>query len=112
VSAAPDWSTAILVVATHPVVRILYNVKGCAELRLAVVLQCDTDEPDWYGFGVNIVMRCSASAPVSSVFAIRRVGGNPGTTLGAQRLAAFTYAANIWGNTLTSAVSNIPKNRD
>lgn len=32
------------------------------------------------------------------------VGGNPGTTLGEQRLFAFTYAANIWGATLTSAV--------
>ncbi|MEP7101270.1 MAG: PA domain-containing protein [Burkholderiales bacterium] len=30
------------------------------------------------------------------------VGGNVGTTLGAQRLIAFTYAANIWGATLTS----------
>ena len=33
------------------------------------------------------------------------VGGNPGTTLGDQRLFAFTYAANLWGATLTS---NIP----
>jgi hypothetical protein len=32
------------------------------------------------------------------------VGGNPGTTLGAQRLFAFTYAANVWGATLTSNV--------
>src|SRR5882757_6257065 len=32
------------------------------------------------------------------------VGGNPGTTLGGQRLFAFTYAANIWGATLTSSV--------
>jgi hypothetical protein len=32
------------------------------------------------------------------------IGGNPGTTLGAQRLFAFTYAANIWGSTLTSNV--------
>jgi len=31
------------------------------------------------------------------------VGGNPGTTLGAQRLFAFTYAANLWGATLTSS---------
>lgn len=30
------------------------------------------------------------------------VGGNPGTTLGAQRLFAFTYAAGLWGATLTS----------
>jgi hypothetical protein len=33
------------------------------------------------------------------------VGGNTGTTIGQQRLIAFTYAANIWGATLTS---NIP----
>lgn len=33
------------------------------------------------------------------------VGGNPGTTLGAQRLFAFTYAANVWGATLTSNVN-------
>src|SRR4051812_17003714 len=32
------------------------------------------------------------------------VGGNTGTTLGQQRLNAFTYAANIWGQTLTSPV--------
>ncbi len=32
------------------------------------------------------------------------VGGNTGTTVGAQRLIAFTYAANIWGSTLTSSV--------
>ena len=32
------------------------------------------------------------------------VGGNPGTTLGQQRLNAFQYAANIWGSTLDSAV--------
>lgn len=32
------------------------------------------------------------------------IGGNPGTTVGEQRLIAFTYAANIWGATLTSSV--------
>jgi PA domain len=32
------------------------------------------------------------------------VGGNTGTTVGEQRLIAFTYAANIWGATLTSSV--------
>ena len=32
------------------------------------------------------------------------IGGNPGTTLGAQRLFAFTYAANLWGAALTSNV--------
>ncbi|MET3133026.1 hypothetical protein AAKU55_003308 [Oxalobacteraceae bacterium GrIS 1.11] len=32
------------------------------------------------------------------------VGGNSGTTLGQQRLIAFTYAANLWGAKLSSAV--------
>ncbi|MGZ3181363.1 MAG: PA domain-containing protein [Telluria sp.] len=32
------------------------------------------------------------------------VGGNSGTTLGQQRLIAFTYAANVWGATVTSPV--------
>jgi hypothetical protein len=32
------------------------------------------------------------------------VGGNPGTTLGQQRLIAFTHAADIWSNTLDSSV--------
>ncbi len=32
------------------------------------------------------------------------IGGNPGTTLGQQRLNAFTFAANTWGQTLTSSV--------
>lgn len=32
------------------------------------------------------------------------VGGNAGTTLGQQRLIAFTYAANLWGASLTSNV--------
>jgi hypothetical protein len=31
------------------------------------------------------------------------VGGNPGTTLGQQRLNVFQFAANVWGATLTSS---------
>lgn len=33
------------------------------------------------------------------------VGGNPGTTLGQQRLNAFQFAANVWGTTLDSKVT-------
>jgi hypothetical protein len=36
--------------------------------------------------------------------AVAAVGGNPGLTLGAQRLNAFTHAAGIWGATLDSTV--------
>src|SRR5262245_6479330 len=32
------------------------------------------------------------------------VGGNPGTTVGAQRLYVFQYAANIWGSLLYSNI--------
>ena len=35
------------------------------------------------------------------------VGGNPGTTRGAQRLNAFTYAANLWAAKLNSPVTII-----
>src|SRR3954447_20007878 len=33
------------------------------------------------------------------------VGGNPGTTVGQQRLIAFQYAANVWGSILDSPVT-------
>src|SRR6476469_10948703 len=33
------------------------------------------------------------------------VGGNPGTTVGQQRLTAFQYAADIWGSILDSPVT-------
>jgi len=36
---------------------------------------------------------------------VAAVGGNPETTLGAQRLAAFEYAAELWGAVLPSAVT-------
>lgn len=35
---------------------------------------------------------------------VEPVGGNPGTTLGQQRLIAFQYAADLWGATLESNV--------
>ena len=39
------------------------------------------------------------------------VGGNPGTTLGAQRLNAFTYAANLWAACLQSNVTILVRAR-
>jgi hypothetical protein len=34
----------------------------------------------------------------------KRVGGNPGKTLGEQRLIAFQFAADVWGSTISSPV--------
>jgi hypothetical protein len=37
--------------------------------------------------------------------AVAPVGGNPGTTVGAQRLFVFQYAANIWGSLLSDNIT-------
>ena len=71
-------------------------------------------------FAVMLVLACSSSVFASVTIIINNVdgpnegfndptaavpvGGNAGTTLGQQRLIAFTYAANIWGATLDSNV--------
>ena len=54
-------------------------------------IEISNADPDGVGFNDN--------TPVAPV------GGNPGTTLGQQRLNAFQFAANIWGAT----VSSVPK---
>jgi len=61
-----------------------------ARVRAAAVIRVnDLDHP---GEGFN------DPTPVAPI------GGNPGVTLGEQRLIAFRYAANIWGALLDSAV--------
>jgi hypothetical protein len=55
-----------------------------------IVIENSIDAPN---FGFN------DTTPVSPI------GGNPGTTLGQQRLNAFQYAANIWGATLNSTAT-------
>lgn len=71
-------------------------------------------------FAMMLVLACSSSVFASVTIIINNVdgpnegfndptpavpvGGNAGTTLGQQRLIAFTYAANIWGATLDSNV--------
>src|SRR5262249_11278405 len=62
-------------------------VTGRAQAALIVV-----DDVDLPGTGLN------DETPVSPV------GGNPGTTLGQQRLNALQYAADIWGSILASDV--------
>src|SRR5687767_11904432 len=71
-------------------------------------------------FAMIVVLTCSSSAFASATIVIVNldgpgegfndptpaapVGGNPGTTLGQQRLIAFQHAAEIWGSTLDSNV--------
>jgi hypothetical protein len=53
---------------------------------------------------ITIVNGDAAGVGFNDATAVAPVGGNPGTTLGQQRLNAFQEAANIWGAQITSAV--------
>jgi hypothetical protein len=54
---------------------------------------------------VVIIVNDGAGEGFNDPTAVAPVGGNWGTTLGQQRLIAFTYAANIWGACLQSVVT-------
>src|SRR5947207_15782507 len=54
---------------------------------------------------ITIVNGNAAGIGFNDPSAVAPVGGNPGTTLGQQRLNAFQFAANVWGATLTSSTT-------
>jgi len=54
---------------------------------------------------IVIVNKDGAGEGFNDPTVVSPVGGNPGTTRGAQRLNVFQAAANIWGNILPSAVT-------
>lgn len=54
---------------------------------------------------INIINMDGPGEGFNDTTPVTPVGGNPGTTLGQQRLNAFTYAANLWGSRLASAVT-------
>jgi len=54
---------------------------------------------------ITIVNGNAAGVGFNDPTPVAPVGGNPGTTLGQQRLNAFQYAASIWGATLDSAAA-------
>lgn len=53
---------------------------------------------------IVIINGNAAGVGFNDVTPVAPVGGNPGTTLGQQRLIAFQHAANVWGATLNSIV--------
>lgn len=53
---------------------------------------------------ITIVNNDAPGEGYNDLTAVAPVGGNPGVTLGAQRLFAVQYAANVWGSILPSAV--------
>ncbi|MQA37265.1 PA domain-containing protein [Rugamonas aquatica] len=60
--------------------------------------------PGWAAAIITIVNGDSPGVGFNDATAVAPVGGNTGTTLGAQRLNAFQAAASKWGATLTSTV--------
>ncbi|WP_332853556.1 PA domain-containing protein [Duganella sp. S19_KUP01_CR8] len=58
----------------------------------------------WAAATITIVNGDPAGVGFNDATAVAPVGGNAGTTLGAQRLNAFQAAASKWGATLTSTV--------
>ena len=54
---------------------------------------------------ITVVNNDGANEGFNDPTPVAPVGGNPGTTLGAQRLFAFQHAANLWGAKLTSNVT-------
>jgi hypothetical protein len=54
---------------------------------------------------ITIVNGDPAGVGFNDTTVVAPVGGNTGTTLGAQRLIAFQAAADKWGATLTSTVT-------
>jgi len=56
---------------------------------------------------INIINGDAAGVGFNDPTIVAAVGGNPGTTIGAQRLNVFTQAASIWGAALSS---NVPVN--
>ncbi len=74
----------------------------------------------WRRIAIVLVLALAASAPAATIVVVNNdgpnegfndptlvpaVGGNPGTTLGAQRLNAFRFAADLWASALTSTVT-------
>jgi hypothetical protein len=54
---------------------------------------------------IVIVNQNAAGVGFNDPAPVTPVGGNPGTTLGQQRLNAFQYAADLWGATISSNVT-------
>ncbi|MDB5952219.1 MAG: peptidase [Massilia sp.] len=78
---------------------------GLGRLAAALVLACAAVAGAQAAATITIVNLNAPGVGFNDPTAVASVGGNPGTTLGQQRLIAFQHAADIWGATLTSNVT-------
>src|SRR5215475_14910056 len=78
------------------------NLRSLCRLTAAVALTCGMSASALAAATITIVNANAAGVGFNDPTPVAPVGGNPGTTLGQQRLNAFQFAANIWGSTLNS----------
>jgi hypothetical protein len=75
------------------------SLRRCAALALSCAVLAGAQAAT-----ITIVNQNAAGVGFNDPTPATPVGGNPGTTLGQQRLIAFQHAADVWGVTLTSKV--------
>src|SRR4051795_2366466 len=76
----------------------------CGLFVLAALLLAGS-VPAFAGANIVIVNMNAAGVGFNDPTPAAPLGGNPGTTVGQQRLNAFQYAADIWGSILDSPVT-------
>lgn len=84
--------------------RIATSTVLAAVAVLGTVMSGGPLAPATYAATITIVNLDGAGEGFNDATPVAPVGGNPGTTIGAQRLFIFQRAANIWATLLRSAV--------
>lgn len=84
----------------------MFNLNSIKKIitHLTLVIGLSTPGLIQAGAGITIVNADGASEGFNDATVVESIGGNTGTTLGAQRLNAFQYAANIWAAILNNTV--------
>ena len=82
--------------------RTFFSIKSLAGIAAVVGLLASAAQQAQAAATIIINNINAAGVGFNDATPAAPIGGNSGTTLGQQRLVAFTYAANLWGATLTS----------
>ncbi len=72
--------------------------------RIAVLLLVFLAAPSLFATTITIIPTDPVGTGFNDKTPADPVGGNPGTTLGDQRLNVFKYAADVWAGLLDSKV--------
>jgi PA domain-containing protein/flagellar hook capping protein FlgD len=80
------------------------NARALARLLAVAALLAALSSGAFASAVINIINMDGAGEGFNDPTPVAPVGGNPGTTIGQQRLNCFTRAASIWGSILTSSV--------